>query len=489
MYDRLSQVKSTFLIALTGLVLSKGMAIVPAYTGDDYATILGSVSHDHFLAQGRYLNAGLNLLFNSMGLTPSHVAFPAFILLTLAAAAVVTLMVIYVAPTKVPRIGLGVAALLATTHPYFTEYFLFRQSMVFQFVSLSLVAVTLWGLIFFEDAEANPTPWGYFAYSVPLMLACALVQTSFVIVAIAVLSRIVVHMMPGSGMTSRALTRTSMAPVILLIFSAALYTATFLISTGVAPRLDTRTSLIGASQIAERLDQSLTLAATILYRDEPILSTYAKIPFVLALVIGMIGMGVTQRDPRGPLLVALAVGAIHGVSMVFVVISAEWWPAPRSLYAVSMATGILFVLAYANANRFFQAAMVVLGGVAAISFSFHSAAMLRDQLRVNSWDRWAAGAIASSLLEEGVTPEQEVLLVGATWTHPVTTLTTYFDINVSSLFLPWGLNALMMETTGRKWRARPVEEHPRCQNAPRWPLPGSIIIQDAKEPVVICYGM
>jgi hypothetical protein len=486
--EQLVKARGTLLFALIGMILSKGMAILPAYTGDDYATIFGTVSNEHFLAQGRYVNAGLTLLLDSMGLTPSHVAFPSFVLLAVAAAAVVTLMLIYVAPSKVPQIGLGIAALLATTHPYFTEYFLFRQSMFFQLISLSLVAITLWGLISFENVQAPPSLWRYFAFAAPLVLACALLQTSFVIVAIAVFGRIVVNMMPGSGMTLRAIARTSSAPVFLLIFAGALYTATFLISTGMAPRLDTRTSLLGASQIAERLDQGLALATTVLYRNEPILSTFAKFPFFLALAIGMIGTGVAQRDLRGPLLFALAFAVVHGLSMTFVLISAEWWPAPRSLYAISMAAGILFVLAYANAHRAFQTAMIFLGAVAALSFSFHSAAMLRDQLRLNNWDRWAAGAIASSLLAEGVTPEQNVMLVGASWTHPVTLPTTYFDINVSSLFLPWGLNALMMETTGHRWRMQPVAEHPGCQNAPRWPAPGSIVIQDSPGPVLVCYG-
>jgi hypothetical protein len=489
--DRLLQIRTAFFFACFGLVLSKGMAILPGYTGDDYATFYGSTSQDHFMAQGRYINAIIDWTLTGMGLRPTHVAFPAFILLCLSSAAVVAFSAVYVVPPRdapVGSAGLAIAALLATTHPYFTEYFLFRQSLVFQFVSLSLVAVTLWGLVSLDGSERARPVWQHVAYALPLVLACALVQTSFVIVAIAVLCRIVTRLMPGSGMTVRDAAKASVPSVVLLLVAAALYSWSFVVSTRMAPALDSRASLLGADQLSDRLGQVRDLIGVLLFQSEPILSIHAKLPFLLALGVGIVGTAVACRSVRGPVLVMVAIVGTYLLSMTFVVISAAWWPAPRSLYAISLSGSLLFLLAYDHAHRVAQRLMIGLGGVAALTFSLHSAAMLRDQIRVNTWDRWAAGSIAQGLLQNGVGPDDPVLLVGAGWTHPVTPPTAYYDINVSGLFIPWALNALMMESTGRRWNISPVAAHPGCADAELWPAPGSIIIQQGPDPVLICYG-
>ena len=489
--DRVLQIRTAFFVACFGLVLSKGMAIVPGYTGDDYVTFYGSMSQDHFMAQGRYINAIMDWTLNGMGLTPTHVAFPAFILLCLSAAAVVALSAIYIVPpdeAPVGPAGLAVAVLLATTHPYFTEYFLFRQSLVFQSVSLSLVAVTLWGLVSLDgDTRARPI-WRHVAYAIPLVLASALVQTSFVIVAVAVFCRFLTRLMPGSGMTVRNAAKVSVPSMVLLVVAAALYSWSFVVSTRMAPAIDSRTSLLGVGQLGDRLRQVWDLMGAVIFESEPILSMHAKLPFLLALCVGAVGTAVVSRSVRGPILIMVAIVGTYLFGMIFVAISAVWWPAPRSLYAVSLSGGLLFLVAYAHAHRVARGVMVGLGAIAALSFTFHSAAMLRDQIRVNTWDRWAAGAIAQGLLQNGVGPDDAVLLVGAGWTHPVTPPTAYYDVNVSALFIPWGLNALMMEATGRRWNIRPVATHPGCTDGALWPAPGAIIIQERPDPVLVCYG-
>jgi hypothetical protein len=320
------------------------------------------------------------------------------------------------------------------------------------------------------------------------VLACALVQTSFVIIAIAVFCRILTRLMPGSGMTLRDAAKASVPSVVMLAVAAALYSWSFVISTRMAPALDSRTRLLGAEQLGERMRQVWDLMGVVLYESEPILSIHAKLPFLLALCAGVVGTAVACRSVRGPVLVLVAIAGVHLLGMIFVAISAVWWPAPRSLYAISLSGSLLFLLAYAHAHRVAQVMMIGLGAVAALSFSFHSAAMLRDQIRLNTWDRWAAGAIAQGLLQNGVGPDDPVLLVGAGWTHPVTPPTAHYDINVSALFISWGLNALMMEATGRRWNISPVATHPGCANVALWPAPGAIIIQKSPDPVLVCYG-
>jgi hypothetical protein len=488
--DRFLQIRITFLAACFGLVLSKGLTILPGFNVDDFATLHDSMLQT-FLSQGRYNNAIIDWTLTGMGLTPVHVAFPAFVLLCLAAAAVVALSAVYVVPqsrNSVGSAGLAVAALLATTHPYFTEYFLFRQSLVFQSISLSLVAVTLWGLVSLDGAERARPVWRHVAYAVPLVLACAMVQTSFVIVAIAIFCRILTRLMPGSGMTLRDAAKASVPSVVMLAVAAALYSWSFVVSTRMAPTIDGRASLLGADELGERLDQIRGLMGVMLYQSEPILSIHAKLPFLLALGAGVVGTAVACRSVRGPIVVLVAILGTYLLSMTFVVISGVWWPAPRSLYAISLSGGLLFLMCYARAHRVAQGAMIGLGGVAALAFSLHSAAMLRDQIRVNTWDRWAVGAIAQGLLQLSVGPDDPVLLVGAGWTHPVTPPTVYYDINISGLFVPFALNGLMMEATGRRWNISPVATHPGCANVALWPAPGGIIIQKSPDPVLVCYG-
>lgn len=137
--------KTFFLVfsaSLFGLIFSKGLSALPGYSLDDYATFYNEVSASHFLSQGRYGAALVSEVLTLLKLTPATIAFPAFILLCIATSVTISLSLIYILEDSAHlRLGMIVAALVISTHPYFTEYFTFKQSLVFHVIYLSIISI------------------------------------------------------------------------------------------------------------------------------------------------------------------------------------------------------------------------------------------------------------------------------------------------------------------------------------------------------------
>lgn len=475
--------KTFFLVfsaSLFGLIFSKGLSALPGYSLDDYATFYNEVSASHFLSQGRYGAALVSEVLTLLKLTPATIAFPAFILLCIATSVTISLSLIYILEDSAHlRLGMIVAALVISTHPYFTEYFTFKQSLVFHVIYLSIISICIYMLI---NIDKN-SYINIIIVTIGIVVSSSFLQSSFVLFFVVVFARMSMRCMAGAPVAK--VLRDNKYAFIAVLIAAILYFVSFQISKSFSSHLSDvgRSSILEFSQIENRLYQFINLLGAMFAKGEATVSIVSKIFLLLCMLAGLFG----SRNFKTSYFLLLFIIGSASASVIFVVLPTVWWPAPRSLYVFGFAIGIAVALSYAVTDRFGRYCIISFGSLAALLFGLHSTAMLQDQYRLNQWDRWAASSIAKDLLSLGVKPTDPVVLVGASWSHPVRLATTSFDLNVSALAPSWTAGMLMQEATGRYWNVRTTPSDPLCTNAPLWPESGSIIRNDGIG-VIVCYG-
>ncbi|MDN6858503.1 hypothetical protein QO207_18075 [Pseudomonas sp. CAN2814] len=473
-----------FACTLLALLMSKGLALVPGMALDDYGALHQGRNPLFYLWQGRFVQAGIQVLLSSLGLTPTSIAWPVIILFFGFAALAITLGVLYVARDKGRASGLAAVGAVVASHPYLTEYFTYRESLITQgtsYVLLALVFVTAQC----PRSESAPVEVGRWALlSVLMVLLAGTQQTVFLILGFFLIAGLVRQAL-GKQFSWQWLKVSDEGRFLLLyLLSAVGYVLIYLIiqkTTGVS--LDSRSSIVGHEQWQERARAVLSLTHKLLLSHEPTLSwgvkCYAFSVFLILLAVSGL------RRPRGILLIPLASLVFYLGSIFLVSISGGWWPVPRALYGLGFALGMSLLLVYLNSVGVLYRAFPVLTFIAAAGFSFHSSAMLHDQLRLNRWDAWAAGSIAQELLRSGGS-ESPVVLVGAPWMHPLGLSRIDGDLNISALSVPWAAGDLFMEATGRKWRVDSIAESAECDGVSPWPVAGSI--RKVNDAFYVCMG-
>ncbi|AGW91650.1 hypothetical protein N234_16595 [Ralstonia pickettii DTP0602] len=483
----LSRDQIAFCGALLGLLLSKGLALFPAYGLDDYVAVHQDRHPLFYVSQGRFTQAAIQVALSTLGVTPTSIAWTSTLLFFIFAALAISSSLLYIARTRGNGFTFAAAGALIGAHPYLTEYFTFRESLITQGTAFGLLALVFVFARYHENTnEKLPRLHSLGWLAIPLVLLAGAQQTTFIVAFFVVLARITVDSLWSSQQRGFAAALRANAPVI-FAFAAAIviYVLAYKICrNALSAALDTRGSIVALTEIIPRIAKVGDLTWKILIQSEPVLSAVPKI--LLALIILFFLGKVGLKSPKIAAMIVCMTAAMYLGSVFLITISAVWWPVPRAVYGVGFVYGVVLSvislwLSHTEARQLSIGALIV-----AIIFSFHSNAMLHDQARLNRWDSWVAGGIAKDLLKKGISADQKVTLVGAKWRHPIGMRTLEGDLNASALPVAWAAQYLMMEVTGRSWNVDSVAQAEQCRNSPPWPADESIKIISGS--VFVCMG-
>ena len=479
-----SRFQIIYLVTFFALVLSKGLALVPGMALDDYSALHQDRNLLFYLSQGRFVQAGLQVLLTHLGLSPTAIAWPVILLFFCFAALAITFGILYVAKDKGHVLGLAAVGAVMVCHPYLAEYFSFRESLITQGCSFALMALVFFATSFAqtEGPVRAAKRWAFTLLAVVTMVLLAgTQQTAFIILGFFILARCSQEVLDKEWSRKSDGTRMLGLYVLSIVAYVIVYA---LIRKSVGAQDDSRSSFIAFSDLGARLDLMRVLSKKLLLLGEPTLSAGVK-GYILAIYLLFL-VFVGGRKPAALVLIAALSLVFYGGSIFLVSVSGVWWPVPRAVYGLGFALGISLLMVYLNAAGWLSRPFPTLVFIAAIGLSFHSTVMLNDQLRLNRWDAWTASSIAQDLRAAKVKPDQKVVLVGAGWSHPLRLPTADGDLNLSALAVPWAANHLFMETTGRSWRVDSVANAPECQGVAFWPADGAI--KPVGEAVYVCMG-
>lgn len=479
--------KSDFAIVFSGtllaFLLSKGLALVPALGLDDYGALHQDRNPLFYLWQGRFTQAIIQVILTHLGITPTSIGWPVIILFFGFASWAITLGIFYVAKNRGHALGLAAVGAIIASHPYLTEYFTFRESLITQGASFLLLS-----LVFFveqcsrvETISLKVSRWIFLLFTMVFLAGAQ--QTVFIVLGFFLVARLVQQTMEGGA--RKWFVESGREMVFLYLLAAFCYVVSYALIKKVAGvPLDSRSSIIGFDQLGGRVDLVLSLTNKLLLSGEPVLSMGVKWYSYSIFMIFLLFVGLSR--PKNFLLVALTSLVFYLGSIFLVSVSGVWWPVPRAVYGLGFALGISLLLVYINSEGRLLLYFPFLTFVAVAGLSFHSSAILYDQIRLNRWDAWAANNIAQDLIREAGNTEVQVVLVGAAWGHPVGLTTIDGDLNISALSVPWAANNLFMEVTGRKWRINSLATSPECESVEPWPKHGSI--RYVKDAFYVCLG-
>jgi len=486
----ISRRQALFLGALAGLLLSKGLALVPAYSGDDYTALVTDRNVHFYLSQGRFMQAAIQYTLTALNVTPTSIAWPATILFFLCAASAISTGLGYLSSGRGSAILLAATGALIGAHPYLTEYFAFRESLITQGFSFFLLFVILLLAAHCSDNFRAGVRARYYHVAIPLLMTAlaGTQQTAFLILGFFLLARVFLEVNGIVSIQAQAgfeLSRSTRFFVVYYFSAFIIYALVyyFLREFVVPVRVDDRGAIISLAQAGERVDKVFSLIKKVLVFNEPLIALPTKY-YILAMVL--LGVLFNAQRPRLAIgiIVMFLLMILGAVSLVS--ISGVWWPAPRAIYGFGFAIGLAICISSLTLSRPFAAIYAAAVAVGGLILSFHSSAILHDQIRVNRWDMWAAGQIAAKLSSEGITSETQVFLVGAPWGRPSGPRTVEGDLNISAFAIPWAAGPLIIESTGMRWKARSIRTNPECDGIPTWPHPDSV--RRSGKDVYLCMG-
>ena len=478
-----------FAVALGATLASKGMALLPGYAVDDYGVSFFDQSLTFYLSQGRYTQALLQLIATSLDLRVPSFYWPS----TLAA----ILMLPLVAAFGLTRIGgdttpvawQAVGAAVICAHPYFTEYFTFRQALYNASVYITLLFLHL-----------------YFAYRVdtssPLFAKRNLgwvVASSFALMLSLGGHQLVLPMaLSFFGMTIVAGRASSSGPPISVkqdlrllapaILGTVLYLAAHVtIKIALGDAGDPRGKIVAIQQLGERTLQVWGLIWSMATANEPLFSRACKaLMIVPAFAIAVLAFA---RKPKTTMAYTMVVAVLAAISLVPVSLSGEWWPVPRALSALGFVSGasVVGLLILCGRGRLTDIA-TPLFFCAALVMTMHSASMLHDQFRLNRWDMNKAQLITYETVKRyGSGALDRLVLVNGGWAYDSRLRTATGDLNISALSVPWAQAPMMMEATGSRISKQPIppERAAReCTQRKAWPADESMY--ELEGMVVVC---
>jgi hypothetical protein len=454
--------------ALFGFLISKGQALVPGFALDDYIAIHQDRNPLMYMWQGRFTQALIQVALTWIGIPSNSIAWPVILLFFVFASLAIALGISHVARNHGRTLGLASLAAVMACHPYLTEYFTFRESLITQGMAFALIALS------FLIARADrPNSTGkiagrFIALVCTMVLLAGAQQTAFIVLGFFIAARLLLDTIDPTRAIQSEESKESKLMIRAFLAASLAYVAVFVVTTkmGGVP-MDSRSSLIGISAIGERFPLVLGLAGKLLLKNEPVLSLAVKGYLFLLYIVLVIIAGMSR--PKIAIAIFVTSIVFFCGSIFLVSVSGTWWPVPRAVYGLGFALGISLLMVYLSLKKDLSLYFSIAVWIGAIGLSFNSSAILFDQIRLNRWDAWVAGSIARDLSEIGVNSDQKVILVGANWVHPIGLKTIDGDLNTSALSVPWAVNHLFMETTGRNWHIESIGDSIECNDVEIWP--------------------
>jgi len=478
--------RAIFFGALLGLILSKGLSLTPGFSLDDYVFVNQGASITQSLVQGRFTQAALFAILNNLGVSSPSIAFPGTLLFFIAAGSAITMGILFATRSKGSVTAqAGIAAIIGS-YPYLTEYSTFRESIFTQVIAFTLLTLIFALVSVLERLKPKVGLVGTMVWLIiPLLAIAGTIQTAMMVVFLFIFSRLVIDSVTIGGINGlKQSLQSHSALIITFLFSGIIYAMLFVFSqTFAGTHLDGRASLISISDIPLRLNDIANLFKFVFLSTEPVLSSAVKFLLLATIIGSILKIGINKPQVAIGCIVIFIV--LSAGSIFLVSISAAWWPVPRAIYGIGFTYGLTLIAISIWLDKY-QGLFIGMIVTIAAGLIFHSNALLYDQLRVNRWDLWTAGALAHDLANAGVNQNEKIYLIGGL-KYSSAPKTVYRDLNISAFSDSSTVNYIMQEATGREWNVVAIEGNSDvCPPEYLWPSKKSI--RTIQQRVIVCMG-
>ncbi len=476
------------LAVILGFFLSKSQGFSNGYAIDDYfnrfAESAGVI--DFVLSQGRFTWALYVKLLSLAGLNQLDFGVIGMFLLGVASAFFYIVAFRPLLSTRSNFLVAVCASFLLGVHPYFTEYVSFRITLMPMAIMMALCAcAVLYFDRFLRDGGRNELLIAL--VSAVFAIGANQLALSFLATGIFLRSGIVRAIEQGDSESWKSVTSALIRSVIFLVCAIALYYVVVLATTsgaGAAAGSDKRATMLAVSEIPSRLMLVGKQIWTIVQENENFLSRTAKVLILLSMGIAFFAAIISE--PKRALLGLAVVAIIFVLALLPVSIAAVWWPAPRTLIAIPMAfsAGILFWTRGFAKPSVSSGVVVAALGLTCMLLAVHSSKILLNQQRLNRWDMQLAAQIASRAGER-FPNAKSLAVVGAPYAYGIDPQMPSGDMNLSALSVPYAIDPLFEEATGRQLEIRLAPELvAECSSRKSFPDDEGIFVKG--EETVIC---
>lgn len=475
-------------VAVITLLARLPFLIQPGFSIDSYLAVLGSPNAGNFLQQGRFGQYLLLVGTESLGVDTRTLGTllqgPG---LACFAAAVPLLFMTFGTHTPVPRMGVVLASLIITLHPFSAEMLTFPEASFAAHLSTAL------GILSVYLVARHPGRWWLSA--VLLVVALSLYQMLLNYVGLMLLFGAVQLLLreDAAGRSIIDRLRPMRVPVLMVVAGVAVYLLIGkLVVAGAGIAVKGRSQLLALDALSLRMDEMGRLSAWLW--KSPLIVSEAPAAGILLWSCSLLGwaafMGwLLVRHSRASAVGLLITALIPLAAIGIVGVTAAWWPVPRVLggIVVAWAMGVYWLLVLSPPRwRWVPAIPValVLLGTAGVGHRIYN-----DQIKLNRIDRHLAGEIFRSLNTlPGYKNGTQVAIVNRNmqWAHPLPLSTSYMDMNMTAFAFNGTQKGVLQMTVGRPVNIiNPTPAHALiCDTIPFWPTAGFTAMTAAGDAVV-----
>ncbi|SDO82752.1 glucosyltransferase domain-containing protein [Pseudomonas jinjuensis] len=478
--DKEAERYAPFMIVLTCVLLcllvSKGNALLPGYSVDDYLLTYADADPGMYLSQGRYTEVALQWLTRQLGLRWSDIYFPNIVLLLLAYGALISLAVLAVRPARtslaIPCIGGAIIA----CHPFFSALLAFREAALNSLCCIVLLVVFLHAWLHLTHNQPLRQCWStHLLAALALAGALGCYQPAL---GIALCITLPIVMQRAFSMAQRPLREIGRQwrlgiPMLLAVAFYILLNRFLTWHPDVV--VDPRSQIVGWAELPQRLRQFAELLYQLLLGGTALESALLIKAQGLLLLLGLISIG--WRTPLKATAFLILYLFLVVLSVAPLALSSIWWPALRAAIASGFALGMLATMTLACAGRLTRPLaagwLFVCWGLA-----LHSSALLLDQARLNRWDISQAQLLVQDIRRQFPDlTRPRISLVPGQWRYPATLQSAMHDHGESAFATPWAIQGLLREATGQEleWVYPEEADKERCTHSPHWPGEGSLL--------------
>ncbi len=484
--DDIKRLRVTFALAICAGIVARGAIIFnPFYSIDGYGESYAqsySIYYKLALSQGRYGFLVLMWLRDAIGCIGIETANCSLILSTivLSAAAVLFSLVIY---RRISAFGVLIFVAIFSLHPFMTELFHFSSGTLNLTIPIFLAAAGL------AVIASNPTNWLRVGAGIMLnVTALSIYQTAGAYAIVAALLAIVAAITDLDQRHERVrIIHTPEVRILLAILaSVALYLVSiYIVSIFTGVKNDGRTDLLGLLDIGLKFKVLTMAVAKGLWPQAGVIPH--PISVLLIILIGMsVGIITWPLLIRGEMqraffcIVVIATALCGSVGLTSVGTTAIWL-VPRMLSPVAVFAAGMVMLGWRLAPTGLKKPMALAVLILVVGYVGSSNRIIFDQRRTNLWDFQEANRIVARLeTHSQFRTARKIAIVGGAWCRSSPLSTTWGDMNVSALSVPWAKLGLIEQATGYRFSApeaadtKTAEDY--CSSAPFWPADRAVSI-------------
>lgn len=480
-----------FFAALIAGGLAKGAAFLPLYAIDDYRFLMFKPFTEGMIADGRFGQALATKLMTTFGFSGLH-AGAASTAAGLAAFALLGTALVRHWGLRMGGWQSMAAASLVAVHPYSTEIFTFRTSLITYSMSIALLALLL-----------LPRRWnraGLIGGTLLFALTLSFYQSMLHFALMIWLMSLAVRLNRQRRFARRPPLRLydrHFGLLACVICGIGVYGAIAEIvrRVGAIPPSG-RVHLLPPAGAAARLREVADTLGYRFWQPEPLLSVGVKRLLLVLLALALVRILLRAwpwSNPRrlaaaGVAITLLAFGVVWTLGLSLVM--STFWPVPRTISHVSVLWSAALAIACTGAVPIMRWLSAGIAALVLVAFVGMDDRILLEQARINARDAATASRIVARLeAQPGFATPTRLAFVGKRDGYPRSIRTHDMDLNLSAFAATWAQVYVLVEASGYHFSTAKAPEEIAlaanyCKTVAPWPGPQSVTAQG--ELAIIC---